>query len=232
MYIIHFLPLLFCHLPVCLLYFIWYCWADFIESVHVYLTLILTMVNNSTIIYSTMQYLCLLSLTGTQAFMPPEMFEIPAQFSDKVDVFSFGCVIISTLMHRWPEPGPAKRRVGWKLVALTEYQRREHFYALLTPQEKELFLRLTEWCLQEDPSRRPFSRDVVESLVKIATKVEKATRGGIVRILLHIHTVLVRIEARAFTSFQRFMTRPLFKPGFYYNLVQNELILNVVSYIK
>ena len=129
----------------------------------------------------TVYYSCLLSLTGTQAFMPPEMFEIPAQFSDKLDVFSFGCVIISTLTHQWPEPGPAKRRVGGKLVALTEYQRREHFFAHLTPQEKELFLRLTEWCLQEDPFSRPCSRDVVENLVRITTKVEKLTRGGIVR---------------------------------------------------
>ena len=113
--------------------------------------------------------------------MPPEMFEIPAQFSDKLDVFSFGCVIISTLAHRWPEPGPAKRRVGGKLVALTEYQRREHFFAQLTPQEKELFLRLVEWCLQEEPSRRPYSHDVVENLVRVTTKVGKATRGGMVR---------------------------------------------------
>ena len=123
----------------------------------------------------------LMSPIGTQAFMPPEMFEDPARFSDKVDVFSFGCIIISTLTHRWPEPGPAKRQVAGKLVALTEYQRREKFFALLTPQEKDLFLRLTEWCLQEAPSRRPFSRDVVENLVRITTKMGKASTGGTVR---------------------------------------------------
>ena len=113
--------------------------------------------------------------------MPPEVFEIPAQFSDKVDVFSFGCVIISTLTHQWPEPGPAKRREGGKLVALTEYQRREHHLALVTPNEKALSLRLTEWCLQEEPSSRPSSGDVVEELARIREEARKGSTGETVR---------------------------------------------------
>ena len=113
--------------------------------------------------------------------MPPEVFEIPAQFSDKVDVFSFGCVAISTLTHQWPDPGPTKRREGGKLLALTESQRREHYFGTFTLQEKELFQRLTEGCLQEDPSSRPSSSALVEELARIREEASKGSSGETVR---------------------------------------------------
>ena len=119
--------------------------------------------------------------TGTQAFMPPEVFEVPAQFSDAVDVFSFGCVTISTLTHQWPELGPAKHREGGKLLAPTEYQRREHYLALFTVREKEMFLRLIEQCLQEDPSSRPSSGTMVEELDRIREQERKGSAGETVR---------------------------------------------------
>ena len=122
-----------------------------------------------------------MSPAGTPAFMPPEVFEIPAQFSDKVDVFSLGCVIISTITHQWPEPGPAKRIEGMHVVALTECQRREQYLALFTSPEKKLLLRLTECCLQQDPFERPSSADVVEELAVIKEDARKGLTGETVR---------------------------------------------------
>ena len=113
--------------------------------------------------------------------MPPEVFEIPAQFSDKVDVFSLGCVAISTLTHQWPDPGPAKRREGGKVIGLTELQRREHYFGMFTLQEKELFQRLTEGCLQEDPSSRPSCSALVEELARIREEARKSSNGETVR---------------------------------------------------
>ena len=113
--------------------------------------------------------------------MPPEVFEIPAQFSDKVDIFSFGCVTISTLTHQWPEPGPAKRREGGKVIGLTECQRREQYLAVFTLHEKEMFLRLTEQCLNEDPSSRPSSGAIVEELARIRDEARKGSTGETVR---------------------------------------------------
>ena len=125
--------------------------------------------------------------------MPPEMFEIPAQFSDAVDVFSFGCVTISTLTHQWPEPGPAKRREGGKVIGLTEHQRREHYLAVLTVREKEVFLRLIEQCLQEDPSRRPSSSALVEELGRFSEEAKKGSAGEPVRTFCHFQSGLVWI---------------------------------------
>ena len=113
--------------------------------------------------------------------MPPEVLEIPAQFSAKVDVFSFGCVVISTLTHQWPDPGPAKRREGGKVIGLTELQRREHYFGMFTLQEKELFHRLTEGCLQEDPSSRPSASALVNELARIREEARKGSDGEAVR---------------------------------------------------
>ena len=67
------------------------------------------------------------------------------------------------------------------MVGLTEYQRRKQYLALFTPSEKKLLLKLTEWCLQEDPSDRPYSAVVVEELAKIREEVNKGSTGETVR---------------------------------------------------
>ena len=109
--------------------------------------------------------------------MPPEVFEIPARFSDKVDVFSLGCVVIFTLTHQWPEPGPAKKTVAGKLVGLSEHERREHYLVLYSERERVLYLALTVSCLQEDPSNRPSSAALAEDMLRITEEMRKGSAG-------------------------------------------------------
>ena len=79
------------------------------------------------------------SIKGTQAFVPPEALHDPPRYNEKLDIFSFGNVVISTLTHEWPNPGPPTRYQGDQLVALNELQRREHHVVKFTAQEKQLF---------------------------------------------------------------------------------------------
>ena len=67
------------------------------------------------------------------------------------------------------------------MIGLTECQRREHYLAVFTFHENEMFLRLTEWCLHEDPSSRPSSGVVVEELVRIREEARKGSTGETVR---------------------------------------------------
>ena len=104
------------------------------------------------------------SIKGTQAFMAPEALHDPPRYNEKLDVFSFGNVVISTLTHDWPNPGPPTRYHGDQLVGLSELQRREHYVVKLTAQEKQLFLPIVRQCLENRPDKRPSSVMLVQEL--------------------------------------------------------------------
>ncbi len=104
------------------------------------------------------------SIKGTLAFMAPEALHDPPRYNEKLDVFSFGNVVISTLTHEWPNPGPPTRYRGDQLVGLSELQRREHHVVKFTAQEKQLFLPIVRQCLENRPDRRPSSVMLVQEL--------------------------------------------------------------------
>ena len=104
------------------------------------------------------------SIKGTQAFMAPEALHDPPRYNEKLDVFSFGNVVISTLTHEWPNPGPPTQYRRDQLVALNELQRREHYVVKFTAQEKQLFLPIVRQCLENRPDKRPSSVMLVQEL--------------------------------------------------------------------
>ena len=109
------------------------------------------------------------SIKGTPTFMAPEALHSPPQYNVKLDVFSFGNVIISTITHEWPDPDPPNRYEGNYLVAMNELQRRYRHVATFTAQEKQLFLPTVNHCLENRPDMRPSSVLLVEELRRIET---------------------------------------------------------------
>ena len=107
------------------------------------------------------------SIKGTLAFMAPEALHDPPRYNEKLDVFSFGNVVISTLTHEWPNPGPPTKYEGDVFVAVTELQRREHYVVKFTAQEKHLFLPIVHQCLENRPDKRPSSVMLVQELRRI-----------------------------------------------------------------
>ena len=111
------------------------------------------------------------SIKGTLAFMAPEALHDPPRYNEKLDVFSFGNIILSTLTHEWPNPGPPKRYEGDQVIGLTELQRRDCYVAMFTAQEKQLFLPTVNQCLQDQPSKRPSSVVLVRELRRIESSL-------------------------------------------------------------
>ena len=61
------------------------------------------------------------SIKGTPGFMPPEALRYPPHYDDKLDVFSYGNLIIMTVTHEWPTPvipGPSEVEVDKKQPTL------------------------------------------------------------------------------------------------------------------
>ena len=107
------------------------------------------------------------SAKGTQAFMPPEALHSPPKYDEKLDVFSYGNVILTTVIHDWPEPGPPNKYEGDKLMGLTEFQRREQFLNRFNQIENNLFLPIVSSCLENRPHQRPSSFHLVTRMREI-----------------------------------------------------------------
>ena len=104
------------------------------------------------------------SVKGTLAFMSPEALVDPPKYDEKLDVFSYGNVIITVVTHRWPNPQQPTRLEGKKLIAVSELERRQQYLVLFTPKENELFLPIVRPCLQNDPTMRPTSIQLVTQM--------------------------------------------------------------------
>ena len=116
------------------------------------------------------------SIKGTLSFMPPEALHNPPRYNEKLDVFSFGNVILHTVTHEWPDPGPPTRYEGEVFVGLTELQRREQCVELFTAQEKQLFLPIVHQCLENRPDKRPSSVVLVQELRRIESTLPSGDR--------------------------------------------------------
>ena len=104
------------------------------------------------------------SVKGTHAFMPPEALQSPPRYDEKLDVFSYGNVIVTTVIHDWPEPGPPTALERGEIIGFSELQRRQQYLVLFTPKENELFLPIVGPCLQNDPTMRPTSIQLVTQM--------------------------------------------------------------------
>ena len=115
------------------------------------------------------------SIKGTPAFMSPEALQNPPRYNEKLDVFSFGSIILSILTHEWPEPDPPTQLQGDQLVALNELQRRERYVEIFTAQEKQLFLPTVCQCLENRPDKRPSSAVLVRELRHIESSLSSGS---------------------------------------------------------
>ena len=113
------------------------------------------------------------SIKGTLAFMAPEALQSSPRYDEKLDVFSFGNIILHTVTHEWPDPGPPTRYEGDTFVAVTELQRREQCIELFTAQEKQLFLAIVCQCLENRPDKRPSSVMLVQELRHIESTLPR-----------------------------------------------------------
>ena len=113
------------------------------------------------------------SVKGTPVFMPPEAFEEPLHYNEKLDVFSYGNCIVTTLTHEWPDPSYQTVQDGDRLVAVTEYERRKSQIDQMSDKERRLFLDLIKRCLANSADSRPSSAEIVSEMKLIHSTLPK-----------------------------------------------------------
>ncbi len=107
---------------------------------------------------------------GNAIVMPPEAVVSNATYGTKLDVFSFGHMIVHVVIQKWPMPlgefesDPSTPEWEEK-IRRTEVQRRQKY---IDKMGEDHYLRpLAIQCLADDPKSRPNTEKIVEELERI-----------------------------------------------------------------
>lgn len=107
---------------------------------------------------------------GTQSAMPPEAFGNHPKYDAKLDIFSFGHIVVHVAIQRWPLPLEENYvdPVTNEDLHRTEIERREE-YILAMGSDNPLH-DLAVSCLQNDPTQRPTTKKLVRKMEQIYAK--------------------------------------------------------------
>ena len=107
---------------------------------------------------------------GTPCYMPPEAMVASPKYTSKVDIFSYGVLIVHVLSGEWPIPGVAftiDPQNSDAVVPVTEFDRRKVFIQKINYNSDNPLVNLIRQCLSNMPGQRPEAAEIVST---IATK--------------------------------------------------------------
>ena len=127
---------------------------------------------------------------GTPAFMSPEAMNEPPVYTEKLDTFSFGVVLVQIDTQKFPKPTDRFRKIEipdpqnpshkMKVLApIPEVERRQTHISLIGPSHPVLPIELE--CLKDNPIERPSSQQLCQLLdnLKETLKYKESQQGEI-----------------------------------------------------
>ena len=126
---------------------------------------------------------------GTPVFMSPEALDEPPVYTEKLDNFSFGVLLVQIITRQFPSPGdrfetvliPSPRDPTNKVksrVAIPEVERRQAHISLIDPTHPLLSIALE--CLKDEAVERPSSQQLCQSMdaLKGTVKYKRSFQQG------------------------------------------------------
>ncbi len=110
-------------------------------------------------------------MPGTPCYMPPEAMVARPKYTAKVDIFSYGVMIVHMLSGQWPIPGEAFQEDSNDpdtSVPVSELARRAEYLQKIRPDHP--LMRLIRQCLSNTHSRRPNAAEIAASVGSLATQ--------------------------------------------------------------
>ena len=96
---------------------------------------------------------------GTKAFMPPEALLPEPKYGKPLDRFSFGCVTLQMLIHKWPKPAEHRNRPP------RPWEDRKYLLPKPSLEERDYFLKpIIIPCLDIKPENRPTFENIHRAL--------------------------------------------------------------------
>ena len=108
---------------------------------------------------------------GTDVYMPPEAIQDQPIYTEKIDCFSFGVIVVQVLTRRFPIPGDRMQKVemnhpglptGTLMVCIPEVDRRQDHISQIDPNNSLLPIALD--CLKDRDVERPSAQQLCERL--------------------------------------------------------------------
>ena len=100
---------------------------------------------------------------GTPCYMPPEALMAKPKYTSKMDIYSYGVLIIHILCGRWPFPGEAFRpdpRNPGAIIPVSEVERRAEYLQEIGNDHP--LMGLIHQCLSNIPANRPEAPALLE----------------------------------------------------------------------
>ena len=116
---------------------------------------------------------------GTDVYMPPEAVQDEPVYTEKIDCFSFGVIIIQMLTQQFPKPGNRRQRVevnhpglpqGILEMRLPEVDRRQNHISQVDPNHPLLPIALD--CLKDEDIERPPAQQLCERVTSLKERPE------------------------------------------------------------
>ena len=109
---------------------------------------------------------------GCLVYMPPQALVSPPEYTEKLDIFSFGVLTIQIITRKFPNPGPPRREVKDKKygpipvqVPIPEKERRKAHIDCIDPSHP--LLDIAVCCLEYNEDERPSSQDLCHQLLAL-----------------------------------------------------------------
>ena len=107
---------------------------------------------------------------GTDVYMPPEAVKEDPVYTEKIDCFSFGVVVIQILTRQYPAPGNRYKEIyiddlGVVQKCLPEIERRQNHISKIHPSSTLLPVALD--CLNDDNVQRPAAQQLCERIASL-----------------------------------------------------------------
>jgi serine/threonine protein kinase len=134
----------------------------------------------------------LTQVPGCPLYMPPEAWVTPPIYSEKLDVFSLGVLLVQMITCRQPNPGPLEVLIpdersptGFMKLPVSEIERRNEDISLISSNHplKSAILQ----CLLDKSNDRPTSRDMCHTMesLKSSSQYKESNEGQGLRQLSH-----------------------------------------------
>ena len=106
---------------------------------------------------------------GTPAYMSPEALLDPPIYTEKLDCFQAGVLMVQIITRKFPDPGPSINRMrdekyptGWTNAPVPELTRRDNHLRLVTTTHPMYSLAVD--CLKDSDTERPSAQQICHCL--------------------------------------------------------------------